>query len=77
MDAAVERFLEECRTILTPEECDAGERVLCGWYEKANDSPEWQEMWDRLSDAINPPGKPFREKLAKVAPLLQAMLFGH
>jgi hypothetical protein len=37
MDADVERFLEESRTFFTPEECDAAERVLRGWYEKAND----------------------------------------
>jgi hypothetical protein len=54
MDADVERFLEESRTFFTPEECDAAERVLRGWYEKANDSPEWQEMWDRLREAIKP-----------------------
>jgi hypothetical protein len=28
MDADVERFLEECRTFLTPEELAAAERVL-------------------------------------------------
>jgi hypothetical protein len=39
MDADVERFLEESRTFFPPEECDAAERVLRGWYEKANDSP--------------------------------------
>jgi hypothetical protein len=74
MDADVERFLEESRTFFTPEECDAAERVLRGWYEKANDSPEWQEMWDRLREAISPPSKPIQEKLTKVMPLLRAML---
>jgi hypothetical protein len=77
MDADVERFLEENRTFFTLEECDAAERVLRGWYEKANDSPEWQEMWDRLREAINPPSRPIQEKLTKVMPLLQAMLSGN
>jgi hypothetical protein len=77
MDADVERFLEESRTFFTPKECDAAERVLRGWYEKANDSPEWQEMWDRLREAISPPSKPIQEKLTKVMPLLQAMLSGN
>jgi hypothetical protein len=63
--------------VFTPEECDAAERVLRGWYEKANDSPEWQEMWDRLREAINPPSRPIQEKLTKVMPLLQAMLSGN
>jgi hypothetical protein len=66
MDADVERFLEESRTFFTPEECDAAERVLRGWYEKANDSPEWQERWDRLREAISPPSKPIQEKLTKL-----------
>jgi hypothetical protein len=77
MDADIERFLEECRTFFTPEECDAAERVLRGWYEKADDSPEWQETWDRLREAINPPSKPIRERLVNVIPLLQKMLLGN
>jgi hypothetical protein len=77
MDADVERFLAEIRTIFAPAESDAAERVLRGWYQKADGSREWQETWDRLREAINPPSKPIRERLVNVIPLLQAMLPGN
>ena len=76
MDAELERFLEECRSFLEPEELDAAEQVLRGWYANADDSPEWRNTWDRLRTAINPSSKPVHERLVEVIPLLQAMLSG-
>jgi hypothetical protein len=52
----VERFLEECRIDPffqnNPNGVDRIEDLLTRFYHEADESPAWQELWDRMRGII-------------------------
>jgi len=56
MNEDVERFLEECRADAffqnNPNGVDRIEDLLTRFYHEADESPAWQELWDRMREII-------------------------
>jgi hypothetical protein len=56
MNEDVERFLEECRAGAffqnNPNAVDRIENLLTKFYHEADESPAWQELWDRIREII-------------------------
>jgi hypothetical protein len=56
MNEDVERFLEECRADAffqnNPNAVDRIEDLLTKFYHEADESPAWQEVWDRIRGII-------------------------
>ncbi len=60
MNEDVERFLEECRADAffqnNPNAVDRIEDLLTKFYHEADESPAWQELWDRIREIITGKG---------------------
>jgi len=56
MNEDVECFLEECRADAffqnNPNAVDRIEDLLTKFYHEADESPAWQELWDRIREII-------------------------
>jgi hypothetical protein len=74
MDADVERFFEECRADPwfrdQPEALKGHEEIFEEFYLAGDESPEWQEIWDRIREVVTRK-EPLMERVKALIPILE------
>jgi hypothetical protein len=74
MDADVERFFEECRADPwfrdQTEALKGHEEIFEEFYLAGDESPEWQEIWDRIREVVTRK-EPLMERVKALIPILE------
>jgi hypothetical protein len=76
MDADIERFFAECRVDSShdPEIIDDAEEAFRALYRLGDESPVWQEVWDRTRKIISSTERPLKERLSELIPMLKGIV---
>jgi hypothetical protein len=74
MDADLERFFEECRADPwfreRPEALKGHEEIFEKFYRAGDESPEWQEIWDRIREVVTRK-EPLMDRVKALIPILE------
>jgi hypothetical protein len=76
MDADIEHFFEECRADSSHDRkiIDDAEEAFRALYRLGDESPGWQEIWDRTRKIISAKQRPLKQRLSELIPMLKEIV---
>jgi hypothetical protein len=78
VNADVERFIEECRADpwfrKDPEGLDHMEEVFETFYRAADETPAWQDFWDRIREIVTQRNRSLNDRFAVLVPIMAEII---